>query len=113
MGFNSVKTDAREIAEEIEIEMSWPEVRKRRAKKNSLNMKEERKHRVQQKRSSNKKFFFLLLIQPWSLSKKGFPIWNIFPALWISVLQGPDEKHKGGKKARGMLPQIRAGHRRC
>ncbi|KAK0130749.1 Zinc finger MYM-type protein 1 [Merluccius polli] len=33
MGFNSVKTDAREIAEEIEVEMSWPEVRKRRAKR--------------------------------------------------------------------------------
>ena len=33
IGFNSVKTDAREIAEEIQIEMSWPEVRKRRTKK--------------------------------------------------------------------------------
>ena len=31
-GFNSVKTDAREIAEEIEVEMCWPEVRKRRTK---------------------------------------------------------------------------------
>ncbi|KAK0155422.1 hypothetical protein N1851_002224 [Merluccius polli] len=33
MGFNSVKTDAREIAEEIEVEMTWLEVRKRRAKR--------------------------------------------------------------------------------
>ena len=31
-GFNSVKTAAREIAEEIEVKISWPEVRKRRTK---------------------------------------------------------------------------------
>ena len=33
MGFNSVKTDAREIAQETEVEMSWPEVQKKRAKR--------------------------------------------------------------------------------
>ncbi len=32
-GFNSAKTDAREIAEKLEMEMSWPEVRQRRKTK--------------------------------------------------------------------------------
>lgn len=32
-GFHSAKTDAREIAEKLEVEMSWPEVRQRRKTK--------------------------------------------------------------------------------
>ncbi|XP_070411111.1 52 kDa repressor of the inhibitor of the protein kinase-like [Nothobranchius furzeri] len=32
-GFNSAKTDAREIAERIEVEMNWPEVHKRTEKR--------------------------------------------------------------------------------
>ncbi|KAB5518448.1 hypothetical protein PHYPO_G00166020 [Pangasianodon hypophthalmus] len=32
-GFNSAQTEAREIAEKLEVEMSWPEVRQRRKAK--------------------------------------------------------------------------------
>ena len=32
-GFNSAKTDAREIAEKIDLEMAWPEVRQRKKKR--------------------------------------------------------------------------------
>lgn len=32
-GFNSAKTDAREIAEKMEVEMSWPEVPQRKTKR--------------------------------------------------------------------------------
>lgn len=34
-GFNSAKIDAREIAEKILVEVSWPEVRQRKTKKGS------------------------------------------------------------------------------
>lgn len=57
-GFDSAQTDAREIAEKLEVEMSWPEVRQRR-KKNFLSMRELSTLSQLQKSSSKESFFCL------------------------------------------------------
>lgn len=75
-GFNSAKTDAREIAEKINLEMTWPEMRQRK-KKGGLSMRGERKLYLLQKSFSKESFSCIWWTGPLSKSGRDFHTWKL------------------------------------